>query len=281
MIEVILLLAVAFAWLIFAVISDYRTTEIPNWLNFSLIIFALGIRFFHSLFSGNFNFLLHGVIGFGIFFAIGNLMYYGKIFGGGDMRLMIALGTIIPLSNDLLSNIKISVSFLFLFLIFGSVYGIFASTYFAFKNARKFRKEFVIQFRENLRFSIMIMLFGIITLILGITFDRFFLYFGILIFILPVLYVFLKSIDNATMRKKISPEFLREGDWLYEDVRVGKRLVRANWEGLTKSEIMLLKKRNKPVMIKQGIAFGIVFLASFLTLVYFYFFNLPLWNSFW
>ena len=37
----IFLIILALIWLIFAVISDLKTREVPNWLNFSLIIFAL------------------------------------------------------------------------------------------------------------------------------------------------------------------------------------------------------------------------------------------------
>ncbi len=114
MIEMILLLVLALIWLIFAAISDLRTTEIPNWLNYSLIVFALGIRFFYSLFSAeDFNFFFQGLVGFGIFLALGNLMYKGKIFAGGDKKLFISLGPILPFSNNLVTNLEIFVSFLF------------------------------------------------------------------------------------------------------------------------------------------------------------------------
>ena len=69
MIEVYVLFGLGLIWILFAVVQDIRTREIANWLNFSLIIFALGFRFFYSLFEMNdFGFFYQGLIGFGMAF---------------------------------------------------------------------------------------------------------------------------------------------------------------------------------------------------------------------
>lgn len=282
MIEVIFLLALALVWIIFATISDFKTTEIPDWLCLSLVIFALGGRFFYSLFSaGDFSFFYQGLIGFGIFFALGNLMYYGKIFGGGDAKLMMAMGAILPFSNIILTNLEIFISFLLLYLSVGGIYGLFAGGYFALKNHKKFGKEFKIIFKKSLRFSLVIMMIGILIMIFGLLIEKLFLLLGGLIFLLPIMYVFAKATEESCMKKNISSKFLREGDLLYSDIKIGKRLVKSKWEGLSKEEIKILQKRNKLVIIKQGIAFGIIFLISLLILIYIYFINTGLWNSFW
>ena len=52
---IVVLICLALVWILFATIQDLRSREVANWLNFSLIIFALGLRFFYGLFS-NFNF---------------------------------------------------------------------------------------------------------------------------------------------------------------------------------------------------------------------------------
>jgi Flp pilus assembly protein protease CpaA len=281
MIEVIFLLALAFIWILFATISDIRTTEIPNWLNFSLIIFALGFRFFYSLFSsGSFNFFYQGLIGTGIFLVLGTGLYYSRAFAGGDAKLMIALGPILSFSTNFFTNLEIAISFLFLFLISGSFYSILASTFFAFKNHKNFKKEFKIAYKANLKFSIFIMLFGILMMIAGFFFNFLLLYLGVILFLLPLLYIYTKGVDE-TMKKNVNPKNLMEGDWLYHDVKVGNKSIKSNWGGLTEDDIELLQKRNKPVLIKKGISFGPVFLIGFLLLIYFYFINPILWNSFW
>ena len=282
MIEVIFLLALAFIWILFAVISDIKETEIPNWLNFSLIIFAIGFRFFYSLFdAGNFSFFYQGLIGVGIFFVIGNLLYYGRMFAGGDAKLMIALGAILPFSDNFFTNAEIFVSFLFLFFLTGAVYGIMASGYFTVRNFKSFRKEFGRRHRRYIRVNLGIMILGLLVMILGLIISQLILYLGIIIFVMPALYVYSKTVEESCMKKKISPKFLREGDWLYKDVKIRGKTIRANWDGLAKQDIKLLQKSNKPVVIKKGIPFAPVFLIGFLLLVYFYFINTGLWNSFW
>ena len=196
------------------------------------------------------------------------------------MKLMIALGPILSFSTTFFTNLEIAVSFLFLFLVSGAIYGIAATTFFAFKNSKNFRKKFKIFYKKNLRFNLLIMLFGILIMVGGILFNQLLLYLGILIFILPLLYIFTKSVDE-TMRRKVSPKELMEGDWLYHNVKIGNKNIKADWNGLTQEDINFLKKKNKYVIIKKGVAFGPVFLISFLLLIFFYFINTGLWNSFW
>ena len=197
---------------------------------------------------------------------MGNLLYYGKIFAGGDAKLMIALGTVLPFSPNLIGNLQIFISFLFLFFLCGSVYGIAASGYFALRNFKNFRKEFVTGYKQSLTLTIALSLLGLLIMIYGLFFIQFLFYFGIFVFILPLLYVYLKSVDNSCMLKRINPKFLMEGDWLYKDVKVGSKIIKANWEGLKKEDIKLLVKKKRLVTIRQGVAFGPVFLISFLIL---------------
>jgi Flp pilus assembly protein protease CpaA len=46
----IVLVSFAFIWIFFAMMQDLRYREVADWLNFSLVLFALGFRFFYSLF---------------------------------------------------------------------------------------------------------------------------------------------------------------------------------------------------------------------------------------
>src|SRR3989339_660541 len=101
-----------------------------------------------------------------------------------------------------------------------------------------------------------------------------------LIFIIPYFYLSAKAIDEVCMIKKISPKNLTEGDWLYRDVRVGNRIIKKRWDGLTKEEIKLLKKKNY-VFVRQGIPFSPAFLIAFLFLIYFWFFRSGIWLYFW
>ena len=99
-----ILIIVAFIWMIFATISDIKTKEVPNWLNFSLIIIAFSLRAFQSLIFKNLFYFLFGVIGFIVFFIIANLMYYTKQWGGGDAKLLMGLGIIFATYPESLLN---------------------------------------------------------------------------------------------------------------------------------------------------------------------------------
>jgi len=279
MIEVIFLFVLALIWIVFAVVSDLRKREIPNWLCFSLIVFALGFRFFYSFFQGeNFSFFYHGLIGFGIFLVLGNLLYYGRMFAGGDAKLMIAFGAVLPFSNIFSENLIIFILFFLLFLVVGAVYGLVWSLLLSLRNFKNFKKEFYKQLIKNKTMFKLIMFLGLVFMIAGF-FEGSLFYFGILIFLFVYLYTYAKAVDEACMIKKISSNKLTEGDWLYEDVKIGKKTIKANWDGLTKEQIKMIKGKHKSVLIRQGIPFGPVFLIAFLIL--FYFWQSGLWNSFW
>ena len=325
MMEFVFLFCLALIWILFATFSDFKTREIYNWLNFSLIIFALVFRFFYSLFESNdfnifflgllaflvvglvlmfltssfknrtkefssffaisvvfiiliflfssnpnfFNFFVNpgsvllysGIIGLMIFFILGNLLYYGRMFAGGDTKLMISLGAILPIFPSLIENLKLFLIFFMIFLIVGAVYGLFRSVFIGLKNFNKFEKGFKKLFSEKKKMVLAYMFFGIVFLALGFWRDSF-AYFGIFIFIFPYFYLFLKSVDDYCMVRKIFVSKLTPGDWLYKDVKVGKKIIRASWDGLSKEEIKLLKGK-KEVFVRYGIVFAPVFLISF------------------
>ncbi len=285
MIEVIVLLVLAFMWLVFATVLDFRTKETPNWIPFSLIIFALGFRFFYSLFSNaGFGFFYQGLIWTGIFIIVGNLMYYARTFAGGDAKLFMALGPVITFTASFLTNLELSVLFLFLFLASGAAYSFLMTAYFAIKNHKKFGDHFGKILKSNLMWGIPVTLFGLVLVIIGIIYDVLLICLGAVVFIMPLLYVFTKSVDESCMVKKKPVKELMEGDWLYKDVKIGKETIKANWDGLSKKDIALMKKKLKFVTIREGIAFEVTFLIGFLALIYVYFFNpvlWNLWNSFW
>lgn len=263
MIEVIILFSLALIWIIFATVEDIKTREIANWLNFSLVIFALSFRFFYSLFELNdFSFFYQGLIGYGIFFLLGNLFYYGKMFAGGDAKLMMSLGAILPISNNFFTNVKLFFMFITFFLIVGAIYGLSVSVYYGFKNFSKLRIEYKKQFKKNKKMIFFLLIFSILFLLLSF-YEFVLIYFAVMIFILPYFYLYVKSVDEACMIKKIKPSKLTIGDWLYNDVKVGRRVIRATWDGVSEKDIKLLKKK-KFIFVRYGVQFAPVFLIAFI-----------------
>ena len=268
MLEVIFLLALGLIWIIFATCQDLKEGEVANWLNFSLVIFALGFRFFFSLFTQNsFSFFYQGLIGFGIFFLLGQLFYYSRIFGGGDAKLMFAMGAILPFSDSFRVNLQSYLTFLLLFFIVGTIYGLVWSFTLVVRNRKPFVKQFVKILKKNKNKVSLFMFFALILMVLGF-FQEGLFYLGLLFFISPYFFIYAKAIDEAAMIEKINVKDLREGDWLYRDVKVGKKYVKADWEGASKKEIAEIRKKHKMVSVRRGIVFVPVFLISFLIISY-------------
>lgn len=276
MYEIIFLYVLTFIWILFAVVQDIKSREIADWLNYSLIIFAIGFRFFYSLFNGGFEFLYQGLIGLGIFFILGNLFYYSKFFAGGDAKLMIALGAVLPFSYTFGVNLRYMGIFLLIFFIVAVVYSLGASIILSIKYRKRFKKEFKKLWKKNKMGVVrkIFMVLGLIFMVLGLYWNILF-YLGILAFIFPLLFVFAKAVDEACMVKKVNVSKLTIGDWLYKDVKIGKKIIKAKWDGLLKKDIALLKKHKKEIWVRYGVPFSPVFLISFVLLCIY------LWNSIW
>lgn len=286
MYEVIFLFGLALIWIIIAVFQDYKTKEVANWLNFSLAIIALSFRFFYCLFNEvNFWFFYNGLIGLGIFFIFGNIFYYSKIFAGGDAKLMISLGTILPLESSGLLSFFSLMEFIIVFLVIGSLYSLFISLFLFFKNFSEIKKKLIIEASSHKQLIFFCFLTGILFIILSF-FNGFLFLIGFLVLFFCFLYIYSFCVDEVCMIKEINPKELQEGDWLYQDVKLkNKGVIKSSWEGLTKQEINKLILDGKKVKIRQGIIFTPVFLISFILFILIKFLKINLlnnlWNSFW
>lgn len=269
------LLILAGVWILAAAIYDLKKREVPNWLSFSLIIFVLVYRAFFAFFNNDLWFFLYGLIGLGVFVFLGYVFYYARIFAGGDAKLLMALGAVLPLSSGLIGNVKIFLIFIFLLLLVGSVYGLVYSFVLVTRNKKSFVKEFKKQFKARR----MIFYFSLVCVILSLFIvfyinDLIFLFFPILFLVFPFLFVYAKAIEEACMIKEVKAYELTEGDWLYQSVRVGRKVIKPYWEGLNEDELKLLRKYKGKIKIKVGIPFIPVFFLAFLLFVL-------LWYSSW
>lgn len=266
--ENLFLIVIGVIWIIGAIIQDFRKREVDNIWNFSLIGIALAYRLGVSIFNGNYWFFMNGVFGFLIFLALGNAFYYSRLFAGGDAKLLISLGAIMPLSYAWIFNFEIFGIFILLFLLGGSVYGIIYSFVLITRNWEKFKQEFA-RFSEKYK-RMYIISFAFAIIIMGILFlmgeTRLFL-IGLIFLLFPVLFVFSKAIEESCLVKKIPAQKVTVGDWLYEDVWIGRKLIKAKWEGVSKKDLGLIRKCKKKILVKQGIPFTPSFLIGFIGLL--------------
>lgn len=267
--ENLFLIVLALIWIIGAVFQDLKRREVDNLWNFSLIAFALAYRLATSIFTNNYWFILNGLIGLVIFFGLHNLFYYARLFAGGDAKLLMALGTILPLSYNWIINLKIFGYFILLFLITGSIYALIYAIYLVFKNYKSFKKEFIKQWKSYQKMFLISLIFVVIwvNVVYFMSQIRFILV-GLIILLFPLLFVFSKTVEETCMIKSVSPNKVTQGDWLYKDILIGKKKIKANWQGVSESELKLIKKHKKNILIKYGIPFTPAFLFAFMILLF-------------
>ena len=280
MIDFLVILGVV--WLLFAIVQDLRKREIANWLNFSLIIFAMIYRLLYSIFSNDYGFILAGLFGLIIFFVIANLFYYLRLFAGGDAKLMIALGVLIPFTESFYSNLLIFFIFIIALLLGGVVYSLAYSGGLAIKNAKAFSKEFKKEFARKTKFVYLGLGAGFAVIILSIITSQIaFIILGILLILLPFVYFYTKAIEKSCMMAYVDPKKLTIGDWIVEEIKIPrtKKIIKPYWEGLSEEDLNLIKKYyKKKVLVKQGIPFSPSFLIAFIVLVYILYLGKGDWN---
>lgn len=260
------LFILALVWIIFATIQDLKMREVANWLNFSLIAFALAYRLFYAASTNNINFFLFGLFGLIIMILLGHAFYYMKAFAGGDAKLLMGLGIVLPYQT------YAHLIFLPIFLIFtlflaGAIYSIIYSFFIIAKNKEKFSSEFkrISKNRKSI-LTVSTILF-IISLAAGFYQNIAFLF--AIIFIIPLVWIYTKSLDKC-MIVLTSPDKLTEGDWLEEEVHIGKTTIKKSVHGLSFKEIQLLRKHKKSILIKQGIPFVPAFLIALIVMALFF-----------
>ena len=186
-------------------------------------------------------------------------MYYLKQWGGGDVKLLAALGALLGYFQK--DGFMTIIIFIITLLISGSIWGITYSIVLAINNRKKFgnqAKKLLTRYKK-IRQTIIALLI-LVLILLFIEFDKNMkLMFTITMVTLVVyfyIYILVKSVEDSCMYKKVSVNELREEDWLAEDIILKNKTIKKSIPGLTKEHIALIKKdKIKFVKIKEGIPF--------------------------
>ncbi len=282
----ILLLVLGLLGLIIASIIDLKTREVPDLLNYGLIIVGSAIHILNAIISGNFSALLSTFLGFLALFVIANLMYYSKQWGGGDAKLLMATsimfaqypGVLLKFFSPSLQPFPFQMTLFINLLIVGSVYGLLYTIAIAYRNRKNFSSEFRAMLSDKrLRFTKWLSaILSIVLLALIFIIDRTLISpitIAMLVFVVgfPYLIVFVKAVEKGSMYKMLDVSRLTEGDWVATDITIADRKIYSNKSpGITKQQIQKLKEHHiKRVLVKEGIPFVPSFLISIiLTLIF-------------
>ncbi|MBU0906721.1 MAG: A24 family peptidase [Nanoarchaeota archaeon] len=261
--EYYFLFALAFVYALFATIQDLKHREVANWLNFSLIAFALAYRAFYASATNNLNFFLFGVYGFIIMVVLGNVFYYAKAFAGGDAKLLMGFGIILPYQSYM-QLILLPILLVFTLFLSGAVYSLIYSIFIVAKNKKAFVKKFNDNVKNKKILLILATALSLLFIIAGI-YNAFAFLLAIL-FLIPLIWAYTRSLEQCLI-VLTPPLQLTEGDWLEKEVKIGKTTIKKSVHGLSLKEIQLLKKYSKKVLIKTGIPFVPAFLITLIIII--------------
>jgi Flp pilus assembly protein protease CpaA len=271
--EYYFLFALALIYTIFATIQDLKYREVANWLSFSFIVFALAYRAFYASAINNFNFFFLGLLGFIITFALGNAFYYMKAFAGGDAKLLMGFGVILPYQGYLHLAI-LPVLLIFTLFLSGAVYSLIYSIFIVTKNKKSFIKEFKFLSKNKKTLLLISTILLPIFIILG--FYKTLFFFLAILTLIPITLVYTKSLEKC-MISLIAPEKLTEGDWLEKEIKINSKItIKKTVHGLSYKDIQLLRKYHHPALIKQGIPFVPAFLITLIIMALFFLTSQPL-----
>lgn len=262
-------IAIAIAGTAIGTYTDIRTRLVPDWTSYFMLAAGLGGHAILSLLSNSFWPILYSAIGAGAFFAVGYLLYRVGIWGGGDAKLLPALGALLAYSTKI-AIWPFLVSFWLNLLILGAAFGIIGMLFLFFKNRAKTineLKSLIKEFRLPFYSTIFaVALFGIVS-----TFEKIAV-FGFVIAVLGLLIFVLKATEKAALHKTIKPSQLVEGDWILDEIKVGDYCYKPKKIGVEKADIVKMTELEKlgklrEVKVKDGIAYVPAFLASLLVTI--------------
>jgi len=261
------LYGIALACMLFSSLRDIKTMEVPDFSSYFMIASGVGLRLLYSLSIWNFWAVLDGLLGLAFFSGVGLLMYYGGQWGGGDAKIMMGFGALAGLG--LRSGLFPILSFIVM-LVCGSLLGLAYSAYHYFKNFKKCNSQISSMLREKRNrilsafswtLSLILIMFSIFTGTLGFAV----ILASGLVLLLFYLSIWLAAVQEVSMVKMVSPEFLVEGDWLAEDLKIkGRVIVPKSRTGLEEREIrriMRFYRRGKIRRVK--VKYGMPFVPSF------------------
>lgn len=272
----IITFGLSFIVLLAGSITDLKTREVPDWVNYGLISSGIGLNLLFSIIYQTPSFIINSLIGLLIFFGIAYIMFYAGQWGGGDSKMIMGLGAMIGINVSSFSS-EFLLGFFINVLFAGALYGLLWSFYLAYKNRRKFKSEFkkVLSHSKTEKIKWIILALTVFLII------SFFIvrtnYIKILILSLAFLilttfylWVFVRAIEKSSMYKLVEPSKLTEGDWIVKDIVVNKEYITGPKDlGIEKGQINKLvalykKKKVGKILIKEGIPFVPSFLIAFI-----------------
>jgi Flp pilus assembly protein protease CpaA len=255
---------------------DLKTTEIPDVLPYSMIAIGLAYYLYLSLTYSNFYYLIISLAVGLLFLGFGFVMYFLGQWGGGDAKLLSAMGFLLPIKPEfsVQTLFPFPLSFFINLFLIGAAYMLLYAFIYSLMN-RKILQVFVKEVKASSKFlflsfaSFLIFIFFSSYYIFTTFFEfvplSFIVKFSLLISFLTLIFFliwkFARIVEKVGFVKRISVKKLKVGDILAESKYI---------EGITEKELRKIKRSGKKfVKIKTGVRFAPAFTLALLFTVFF------------
>jgi len=264
--------AVALLGGLIGAIYDLRTREVPNWINYFMILFGIGGYLIISVLDFSVLPFIRSVIVALAFYGLAAAMFYSGQWGGGDAKMLIGFGALLPVYPALLLNWfaprlsfwPFPVTVFLNIILIGGVIGLAMIFFLISKRPKEFWEEFKSLSKSNqswLKAVLLVLLIPLVSWFFGTFVFLASLLAWAAIFLLLVSYLAAKSVEKTCMIRSIRPSKLTIGDWLVEEVIIGGKVIcKPRGTGLLEKEIKELvtlekKDKVKGIRIKAGLPF--------------------------
>ncbi len=261
----LIFISVAILGSLAGLITDLKARWVPDWTNHFMIFFGLGGHALISLKESSIWPLALSLIVAGIFYGISLLMFYTGSWGGGDAKLLIAYGALLPSYQPLTQNYvsafwPFPATLWLNIILFGALFGMLSITYLITKNYKHFLTHFKEKVSENKKLIYAATAAVVVVSLTGIFIDYFLIALALVAYLFVFLFLVMKSVENVAMIKEISAKKLVEGDWLAAEIKVGGVHIKAGKTGLDLETIEKLRKleadgKISGVKVKEGLPY--------------------------
>lgn len=250
---------------------------IPDSIAYSMIAIGIIVKALQAYLNNDYWILGNSVITGMLFFGFGALMYYSRQWGGGDAKLLAAIGVLLstyPLSHPVkFGPWPFQVSLFVNILIAGAGYGV-GSLFYLLAKDPKLRTEVVKIFQKRKLESMLVVAFSLGSSLPFFLIGSLFGLFGIYVLSLWFLLRIAKVVEQSMIVDRLVTK-LTEGDVPVREIKVGGEIIATkHCPGLSIKQINRLKElyaqgKISKVKIREGIPFVPSFLIGIiLTLLF-------------
>lgn len=258
--------SIAAAW-------DLKTTEIPDEIPHAMIAVALILYSIQSFLQWSYLPIVLSLISGLSLLGFGFLLYHFGQWGGGDAKILSAIGFLLPYLN-VKTIFPFPLTYLINVFLVGSAYMLIYALIYSFIN-----KKILLKFFESIKASSKVIFLGTISMFIlffsvNLYFSNYFHFQQDMLFLLSntlfplflatalfIIWRFAKVVEDFGFKRRIPISQLKVGDVLLESRK---------WEGITERELKKIKRSGRRyIWIKSGVRFAPSFtLALIFTLLY-------------